>query len=212
MMKDAHFPPPVEADLNDLAGFQYPREVEIPSDLTTTEVVQAIISTTKDKAPGPDGIPNRVLHRVAYVSPTLLRNIFQACLNLGVQPKCWKEATVIMLRKPGKPDYSDPKAYRPISLLNTLGKVLEAVIAKRLRFLSETYALLPSTQMGARKQRSVDTALQLLLERIYTVWAGNKPRVVSLLSLDVASAFDRVSHIRLVHNLQKRRIPLMLVR
>jgi hypothetical protein len=33
-----------------------------------------------------------------------------------------------VLRKPGKPDYSLPGAYRPISLLNTLGKLLEAVI------------------------------------------------------------------------------------
>jgi len=74
-----------------------------------------------------------------------------------------------MLRKPGKPDYTDLKAYRPIVLLNTLGKVLEAIIAKRIRFLAETHALLPSTQIGARKQRSVDIALQLLLEKIYTV-------------------------------------------
>ena len=115
----------------------------MPSELTVTEVTQAILLTKKDNAPGPDGIPNRVLHRIACVSPTLLRNIFQACLNLGIQPKRWKEATVVMLRKPGKPDYTDPKAYRPISLLNTLGKALKTVIVKRVRFLAELYALLP---------------------------------------------------------------------
>ena len=48
-----------------------------------------------------------------------------------------------MLRKPDKPDYTDPKAYRPISLLNTLGKALEIVMAKMMRFLAESYALLP---------------------------------------------------------------------
>jgi hypothetical protein len=212
MLKEVHFPPPVEADLDDLVGFQYPREVNMPSELTVTEVTQAILSTKKDNAPGPDGIPNRVLHRISCVSPALLRNIFQACLNLGIQPKRWKEATVVMLRKPGKPDYTDPKAYRPIALLNTLGKALETVVAKRVRFLAETHALLPHTQMGARKQRSVDTALHLLLEKVHTVWAGNKPRVATLLSLDVASAFDRVSHTRLTHNLRKRKMPIMLSR
>jgi hypothetical protein len=50
-----------------------------------------------------------------------------------------------MLRKPGKPDYLDLKAYRPIVLLNTLGKALEAIMAKRLRYIAETHALLPST-------------------------------------------------------------------
>ena len=106
-----------------------------------------------------------------------------------------------MLQKPGKPDYTDPKAYRLIILLNTLGKALKTVVTKRVRFLAETHTLLPHTQMGARKQRSVDIALYLLLEKIRTVWAGNKPRVTTLLSLNVASVFNRVSHTRLTHNL-----------
>jgi hypothetical protein len=74
-----------------------------------------------------------------------------------------------MLRKPDKPDYTDLKAYRLITLLNTLGKALKTVVTKRVRFLAETYTLLPHTQIGARKQRSVDTALHLLLKKIRTV-------------------------------------------
>jgi hypothetical protein len=58
----------------------------------------------------------------------------------------------------------------------------------------------------------VDTALYLLLEKVYTVWVGNKLRVATLLSLNVASAFNRVSHARLMHNLQKRKIPIILSR
>jgi hypothetical protein len=54
------------------------------------------------------------------------------------------------LRKPGKPDYSIPGAYRPISLLNTLGKILEAVMARRLSFWAEAYKLLPDTQFGGQ--------------------------------------------------------------
>jgi hypothetical protein len=50
-----------------------------------------------------------------------------------------------MLRKPEKEDYSDLSAYRPIALLNTLGKTLEAVIASRIRETAETYGLLLDT-------------------------------------------------------------------
>ena len=32
-----------------------------------------------------------------------------------------------------------------------------------------------------------------------------------MLSLDAAGAFDNVSHIRLLHNLRKRRIPLLII-
>jgi hypothetical protein len=47
-----------------------------------------------------------------------------------------------MLRKLGKLDYSLPSAYRLILLLNTLSKLLEVVIARRLSYLVEKHGLL----------------------------------------------------------------------
>ena len=44
-------------------------------------------------------------------------------IDLGYYPRKWKMASIVILRKSGKPDYSVPEAYRPISLLNTLGKI-----------------------------------------------------------------------------------------
>lgn len=51
----------------------------------------------------------------------------------------------MVLQKPKKLDYSAPRAYRLISLLNTLGKLIEAVIAQRLSYLAKKYGLLPDT-------------------------------------------------------------------
>jgi hypothetical protein len=165
----------------------------------------------KNKASELNDISNKILHRIVYATPALLRNIFQACLNLRIQPTRWKEASIVIIRKPDKPDYTDSTVYRLIALFNTLEKAFEAIVAKRIRFLAETHALLPSTQMGARKQRSVDTALHLLFEKIYTVWAGNKPKIVTLLSIDVASVFDKVSYARFTHNLKRRKISAILI-
>jgi hypothetical protein len=50
-----------------------------------------------------------------------------------------------MLRKLKRADYLSPKVYRPIALFNTLGKVLKAVIAERIRHAAEAYTLLPNT-------------------------------------------------------------------
>ena len=47
-----------------------------------------------------------------------------------------------MLAKKDKPDYSNPKAYRVIALLNCLGKLLEKLFASRLSFLANTGPLL----------------------------------------------------------------------
>jgi len=62
----------------------------------------------------------------------IVLEIFTASVKFGYYPKRWKTAIIVVLRKPGKPDYAVPGAYRPISLLNTLGKLLEAVMARRL--------------------------------------------------------------------------------
>ena len=65
--------------------------------------------------------------------------LYQASLDLKYMPQRWRTAKIIVLRKPNKPDYSKPKAYRPISLLGTISKGLEAVVVRRLSYLAETY-------------------------------------------------------------------------
>jgi hypothetical protein len=60
-------------------------------------------------------------------------------------PKTIKKATIILLRKPGKNDYLNPSAYRPIALLNTLGKILEAIIARRMCYVVKAHKLFPET-------------------------------------------------------------------
>lgn len=181
--------------------------------ITKDEVTRAILSTAPHKASGPDGIPNAMLkkalevpHFVAF--PT---SLFNECTCHGYCLRHFRASTTVVLRKPGKPDYTVPKAYRPIGLLNTFGKAMEAVIAARLKFLVEEYQLLPETYIGGRKGRSCDHVIHLLLEQIHASWRHDD-RVASLLKLDVNGAFDNASHRRLLHNVRKRRAPQCIVR
>ena len=75
----------------------------------------------------------------------------------------------MILKKPGKSDYTNPLAYRPIALLNTLEKVLKAVILNRIKFIAEAHDLLLDTQYGARTNRATETALQQITEKIHTI-------------------------------------------
>ena len=94
-----------------------------------------------------------------------------------------------------------------------MGKLLEAVIARRLSQLAETQELLPRKQMGARPGRSSESVLQLLTEQIHEIWNLPGPQQVeTVLSLDILGAFDHVSHERLAHNLRKRKVPLLIVK
>jgi hypothetical protein len=56
--------------------------------------------------------------------------IFNACLSLGYHPKAWRTVAIAVVPKLGKEDYSLPKCYRLVALLECLGKLLEKVVAK----------------------------------------------------------------------------------
>ena len=99
------------------------------------------------------------------------------------------------------------KAYRPIALLDTVRKLLERIVARRLLQIAEETGMLPESQMGARPGRSTQTALELLTQQVHTVWRSNPGLVVSLLSLDISRAYDRVSHKRMIYNMKARAVP-----
>ncbi len=208
-LRTVFFPKPPEADLTDISLYCYPISVETWVPITEWEVGEAMRDTPPDKAPGEDEIPNRVLKAAAET----LRPIYTKLFNLSIQlqhcPARFKKSITVALRKPGKSDYSQPKSYRPVALMNTMGKVLDVVLAKRIQYYSEKHHLLPAAHTGGRKQSSCEHAVHLMLEKIHTAW--RKRKVASLLMLDVSGAFDNVSHERLLHNLRKRRLPLEIV-
>ena len=130
-------------------------------------------------------------------------------LDIGYHPKCWKQATGAILKKPGKPDYSVPKAYRVISLLNCLGKISERILAQRLSYLAETTNLLHPSQIGGRLQKSaIDTAL-LLTNEVELNQAKNLR--TTALFLDVKGAFDHVAKNQLLAILQNLQLPTSLI-
>ncbi len=59
--------------------------------------------------------------------------------------------------------------------------------------------------MGARPGRSIDTALDFLVQQIHATWQ-NKDGVATLLSLDMTGAFDRVVPAQLLQNMRERKI------
>jgi hypothetical protein len=97
----------------------------------------------KEKAPGEDGLRAVVWKQVWPVVKHWAMAIFRLSLEKGELPSQWRHAKLIPLRKPGKSDYTIAKAWRPISLLSTLGKILESVVAERISYAAETYGLLP---------------------------------------------------------------------
>jgi hypothetical protein len=85
-------------------------------------------------------------------------------------------------------------------------------MAIRLEALAEGNHLLPKQQMGARNGESTRTALDLLVGQTHAVWQSGEKYVASMLSLDMAGAFDNASYPRLLHILKIVGIPEWVVK
>lgn len=100
--------------------------------ITELEIYRSIRAAKGTTAPGEDSIPTLVWKKLWAYLPTAITYIFTRSVELGHYPGQWKRAKIVVLRRPGKPDYTMPGAYRAISLLNNLRKMLEAVMCKQL--------------------------------------------------------------------------------
>jgi hypothetical protein len=116
--------------------------------------------------------------------------------RLGIHNSRWKKSVVVVLPKPGKPRYDIPKSYRPIQLLECLGKLLEKVIAKRITFDCGKYEILPPEQFGGRSVSSCIDAGLTLTHDIEHAWKRGLD--ASVLTIDIKGFFDNVNHQRLV--------------
>ncbi len=177
--------------------------------LSVIELKTACTTKLKGKTPGPDGITQEIIRYAYLAAPSVFYALYSSLIDSGYHPRCWKQATRAILKKPSKPDYSIPKAYRVISLLNCLGKVSERILAQRLAYLAETTSLLHDSQIGGRlKKSAIDAALLLSNE----VELNKRSKLKSTtLFLDVKGAFDHVSKNQLLRTLQQLRLPLNLI-
>jgi ribonuclease HI len=205
------FPPPPPADLTDIADAQPETisPVACQARITMHQLQQAIEKLSPNKAPGPDEISNKVLKQNSAVLQHHLLALAQASFNTGHFPTIFKVTTTVVLRKPGKPDYTKPKAYRPIALENTIGKLLESIVAELLAYITESHGLLPKQHYGGRPGRTAEDAMTMLTENIHRAWKQRD--IYTAIFMDVAGAFNNVHHQRLLDNLRKRRVPPFLI-
>ena len=90
---------------------------EVPG-FTQGELSLAVAQLAAEKVPGPDGIPAEILEIVEKRRPEILLNLYNTCL--------------ILIDK-GKGGDLDSPSYRPLSLLNTLGKLFKLLLRPRIQ-------------------------------------------------------------------------------
>ena len=133
-----------------------------------------------------------------------LFKLLQSCVKLGCYPKISKEAIIMVIPKPNKPDYTKPRAYRPISLLKVTSKVLEKIV--QIRMTALTNNLLPPEQFGGRQGYSATDAVLDIVQRIETT-----KDTTSAILIDIQGAFDNVNSNILTDTMEQMNLPKSMI-
>ena len=155
-------------------------------DITMQELQKAIKATGKS-------VDNFNFHPSIFshlgdTALALMLRIFQICLKTHTW--IWEGAEVIFLRKDGKDNYSKPGSYRPICITSYIGKLFEAIIARRI----ELYLKL-SNQTDAHQEGFSESKNTIrYLNRLHLGILSDKEKHLSILCLfvDFEKAFDSV--------------------
>ena len=145
----------------------------------------------KLKAPGMDNISNLMLKRGGPVLWSHLRRLYNLSLSCGYVPTVWKLAVIVPLPRAGK-DLRSPGGYRPVSLLPTISKLLELILALRLRDIFRRNQLIPDHQSGFQQHRSTtDQTFRVSQAR---AMSRSRRHVMLTVLLDFEGAFNAVWH------------------
>ena len=168
------------------------------SDTTDTIVNNIILSERtvrsvlrnldNNRAHGPDEIPARLLTETAFKIAPSLCLLFNKSLKNGIVPREWKLANVVPIHKKGDKDHVEK--YRPISLLS----FVIFISIKEHAFNQLNYF-----QHGFISGKSCVTQLIEVLDNI----GSQLDHGDQVIYLDTSKAFDKVSHVRLLHRLRE---------
>ena len=121
-----------------------PRKKNFDDDFTVIELQNSLKHLKNGKAAGLDEILTEEIKNFGPVTMQWVLGMFNACASTHRLPRLWRQARVVALLKPGK-DPSNPKSFRPISLLCHLDKVYARLILSRLSPIIEHVLILEQT-------------------------------------------------------------------
>jgi hypothetical protein len=167
---------------------------------TTPEHIKKIIKSLKPKlSSDAQGISTKMIKFVGNELAVPLSHIFNLSLSSGDFPNKLKLCRVIPLFKAGNALECDN--YRPISLLSSISKILEKIVAQKLINHLLSNDLLYAHQYGFLPNRSTEHNLMQIMN--YISQALNDGNYCIAVFLDLRKAFDVCNHDILLKKLEK---------
>jgi hypothetical protein len=156
-------------------------------EFTLQKIKNAVASMGNKKAPGEDGITSEIFKSLVEILPRYTTAICNGCLRRGTFSTRWKKAMILPITKAGKEGSDDVSIFRPISLIDIGGKVLEKILINRINHHVFSQGFMNENQFGFTPQKgTIDAAMAIKA----FVQEGLAAEVIALVSLDVQGAFD----------------------
>ncbi|KAI2649485.1 RNA-directed DNA polymerase from mobile element jockey [Labeo rohita] len=173
----------------------------------TEEDVQWQLARCKaGKAPGPDGIPAKVLKCCAMELSSIFHSIFWESYRTATIPTLWKTSTITPV--PKKPHPSEPNHYRPVALTPIVMKCMEKIILQLI--LPTVSTQLDSYQFAYRPKRGTEDAVACLLHSLLH-HLQTPHNFASVLFVDFSSAFNTIQRHLLIKKLQHLNVTPLLI-
>jgi hypothetical protein len=133
------------------------------------------------KAPGEDNIATGLFKACGKFLHQILAALIISSFIAAYFPRRFKIAKITVLLKFNKTlgQKSTPEAWRPILLLNTVGKIIEATFAQRIINIAKAKHLLLNGQMENKRNKLTNLVVRMVVEIITK--ARKSGGVVSLL-------------------------------
>ena len=126
-------------------------------------------------------------------APILAAPITELC-NLSIAMSIFPENCKIAKLKPlyKKGLKTEPKNYRPISLLPLISKIIEKIIHNQTQEFLDKHEILYRYQSGFRANHSTDSCLSYLNEKFFK--GIDKGLLTCMVLINLQKAFDTIDH------------------
>ena len=186
----------------------YGRQLLWPCTEITPEGLKSTIKNASDSAPGPDSIAYSHLETLNEEDLSKLAAVLTKSVEDGEIPEDWLDSHLSPVPKPGK-DQASIKGYRIITMQNTIGKLLEKIVARRLARELEEKELLPPTLGSYRTGKDTWMNAAVLAADVYEGFERKEETIV--IALDLEDAYNRVQYDVLMRTLARLDVSPFLV-
>lgn len=180
---------------------------EIPL-FNMNDLLEALSGMKNNKAPGPDGMVSEIIKIFIKSAPDFCLNLFNNLLVKGSFPEIWKKANLVLIEKEKKATDKEP-SYRPICLLDAIGKVYEQLIKTRLVQEITTNGGLSEMQFGFVAGKSTIDAM-FKVKKLAKA-AKKRKKLCVMVMLDIKNAFNSVPWKGILEELNRKNVAPYLV-